>query len=156
MQEAPASGAPPCVARTEIVTMAWSEIGLTGEALAASPNGPPLDDAAGGGTWGLGAGGATAARCGCWAACCACWSAGEVGGLFACTVGGGGIGSRVGLPTGCCEGDSSRGFGSAAGAGGGAAACGCAGADGGASCATAPGTGVGKPGSRSPSGAGAV
>src|SRR5687767_13510413 len=100
MQEAPASGTPPCVARTEMVTMAWSEIGLTGEALAASSNGPPLDDAAGGGACGFGAGGAAAARWADCAACCACWSAGEVGGLFACTVGGGGIGSRVGLPTG--------------------------------------------------------
>ena len=58
MQTAPATGAPPCVARTEMVTSACAEIGLTGEALAESWNAPLDDAAAGGGAWGFGAGGA--------------------------------------------------------------------------------------------------
>src|SRR5215207_6507333 len=111
MQEAPASGAPPWVARTEIVTTACSEIGLTGDALAASSNAPP-EDAAGAGAWGFGAAATTGGAAG------ACGFGAAAGGL----LGGGGIGSNVGVPAGCCEGVSSRGCASAAGWGGAASA----------------------------------
>ena len=142
-----------------MVTTACSEIGLTGEALAESSNGPPVACAAGGaGACGFGAGAAAAACCAaCWAACCA----GVV--AWALPPGGGGIGARVGLPTGCWAGVSSRGAGCAAAVGwAGAAAVGCAGAAatgagaagaGAAACAAAAASGVGRPGRRSPTGA---
>src|SRR3954463_15673823 len=126
MQEAPASGAPPWVALTVTVTTACSEIGVAGEALAVSPNAPPLGAAAGGatgaGAWGFGA---------AWTG--AAWATGAAGAALGWAAGGGGMGSAVGVPTGCWAGASSCGFASATGWDGGSAAAGCAGA----------GTGVG-------------
>src|SRR4051812_31552247 len=102
MHVAPASGAPPWVARTEIVTTACSEIGLTGDALAESVNAPP-DAGAGGGAAGAGA-------CGFGAAAMTGGAAGGCCGAGIGALGGGGIGSSVGVPTGCWDGASSCGF----------------------------------------------
>lgn len=57
MHRAPATAAPPWVALTLTVTIAFSEMGLLGDALAARANAPPPEDAAGGaaGAWGFGA-----------------------------------------------------------------------------------------------------